>query len=147
MQAAQQVSHLVAHLALGAAQHENELVAAKAAHPVRRVQLLQKTRGGLLQQQVAHGMAEAVVHLLEAIDVQHQHSQTIALENGIGQLLLEQHAVGQAGDGVVVGQPLKLRLGAAQFSIALLQLALLAVDQGQEQAGQARTGQGEPEQR
>ncbi|MNE96426.1 hypothetical protein D3C80_1946280 [compost metagenome] len=55
-------------------------------------------------------MAEAVIDLLEAVDIQHQHRQAIALEDGSGQLLLEQHAIRQPSDGVVVGQALQLSL-------------------------------------
>jgi hypothetical protein len=51
------------------------------------VQFLQETRGGLLQQQVAHWVAEAVVHLLEAVDIEHQHGQAMALIDGRTQLL------------------------------------------------------------
>ncbi|MNP71177.1 hypothetical protein D3C76_1675240 [compost metagenome] len=63
-----------------------------------------------MQKQIAHGVAEAVIDLLEAVDIQHQHRQAIALEDGSGQLLLEQHAIRQPSDGVVVGQALQLGL-------------------------------------
>ncbi|MNN95002.1 hypothetical protein D3C81_2137390 [compost metagenome] len=55
-------------------------------------------------------MAEAVVDLFETVDVEYQHGQAVPLVDGLGQLPLEQHPVGQPGDGVVVGQALELRL-------------------------------------
>jgi hypothetical protein len=59
----------------------------------------------------------------------------------------EQHAVGQPGDGVVVGQPLQLGLVLTQLAVTQRQQALLAVELGDEQAEQAGGGQGKQEQR
>ncbi|MNJ46305.1 hypothetical protein D3C77_414330 [compost metagenome] len=92
-------------------------------------------------------MAEAVVHLLEAINVQQQHGQRLGLDEGAAQALLEQQSIGQAGDGVVVRQPFKLRLGLLELAIAHIDQVVAAVELGDEQAEQPGAGQGEQEQR
>ena len=71
----------------------------------------------------------------------------MAFGSGLGELLLEQHPVGQTGDGVVMRQAFQLRLRTLQLAVTLPQLALLAVDLCDEQAEQAAASQSEPEQR
>lgn len=60
-------------------------------------------------------MAEAVVDVLEAVEIEEQHGAMAVLDLGFveGQLqaVLEQHAVGQAGQRVMVGLVVEARLG------------------------------------
>ena len=89
-----------------------------AAEPRDRVGLADhglEARRGLLEQRVAGGVAAHVVDLLEAIEVEAQHRDLVAVAPRPRQRLLEavaeQHAVGQAGQRVVVGHEPDLRLG------------------------------------
>ena len=56
-----------------AGQQDDELVAAQAGHGVDVAQLLAQTLGDALQQLVADRVAEAVVDVLEAVQVEEQH--------------------------------------------------------------------------
>ena len=71
-----------------------------------------------LQELVAGVVAERVVDVLEAIEVEEQHGrlQTAALRqrDGLGEVLLQEHAVGQPGERVVVGEPPDLFLRRAR---------------------------------
>ncbi|MNI47441.1 hypothetical protein D3C73_1019610 [compost metagenome] len=72
-------------------------------HPVR----------GFLQHRVARGMAMQVVDRLEAVQVDGQEREGIAAALSHGQFaqdeFTEQHAVAQAGQGIVVRQVLGMR--------------------------------------
>ena len=98
-------------------QEHAELVPAQACHQVAARAAPSDSRGPIsLQELVAEVMAERVVDLLEVVEV-HQHHGRRSLPSApasamaVGQLLLEQHAVGQAREGVV--QRLVLVLGLA----------------------------------
>ena len=99
------------------AQHHDEFVAAEAAEQIVVAQVLVQAGGCGLQQRIAGGVAEAVVDVLEAIEIDEQHRQRGAavagLLDGLGGLLAQQHAVGQAGQQVVVGQQLDALIGFA----------------------------------
>ncbi len=60
-------------------------------------------------------MTQRVVDGLEAIEIDEMHRQLIAVAGatgqGLGQRLLEQHAVGQFGQRIIMGQAGDLRLG------------------------------------
>ncbi|MNQ63195.1 hypothetical protein D3C85_775690 [compost metagenome] len=103
---------------LQAWQQDNELVTAQACHGVDVTQLLLETCGNALEQQVAHRVAEAVVDVLEAVQVDEQHGALVVVVGGIGQgqlqAALEQQAVGQAGEWVVVRLVVEARLGVLQ---------------------------------
>lgn len=97
------------HLAGGARlQQQGELVAAHARHGVVVIHAGQQTQGHVLEHAVAGGMAEGVVDRLETIQVEeHQHHPGLlpfGLLQRVVQAVLEQCAVGQVGEGVVVGQ-------------------------------------------
>jgi hypothetical protein len=67
-----------------------------------------QARGHLAQQLIAGGVAQGVVDLLEAVQVDEQHRQLLVVArgggNGLVGLGLQQAAVGQAGQAVVEGQ-------------------------------------------
>ncbi|MNV16520.1 hypothetical protein D3C71_1072860 [compost metagenome] len=75
---------------------------------------MQAGRGGL-QQRITGGMAEAVVDVLEAVQVDEQHGQRGAaiarLLDGLRRLFTQQYPVGQAGQQIVVRQQLDAFVG------------------------------------
>ena len=89
-----------------------ELVAAQPGHRVAAPQHLAQARPHLAQQQVAGVVAERVVDLLEAVEVDQQQRGLLALAAGHDRLMravAQERAVGQAGERVV--QRLVLRPG------------------------------------
>ena len=86
-------------------QQHRELVAAQAGRGVGRAQAALEPPGGRDQQLVAGGVAEAVVDVLEVVQVDEQDGQVALARAGQGVLdpLGEQGAVGQAGQPVVEG--------------------------------------------
>ncbi|MCY1276714.1 hypothetical protein D9M70_253820 [compost metagenome] len=91
-----------------ARQQQGELVAAHARHGVVVAHATGQALGHFLEHAVAGGVAEGVVDRLEAVEVEeHQHHPFLVplgvLQGGV-QAVLEQRAVGQVGEGVVVGQ-------------------------------------------
>ncbi|MCY1448940.1 hypothetical protein D9M71_656540 [compost metagenome] len=127
-------------------ENKGKFIAAQPAQAILRFDDLHEARRGLLQQQVAHGMAEAVIDLLEAVDIQHQHRQALALVDFIEQLLMKAQAVGQAGDRIEMRQALQLRLGQLEFTVTQVDQVVAAVELGDEHAEQAGAGQGKQEQ-
>ena len=97
-------------------QHDGELVAAEARDGVLRAHALLQARGGGAQDAVAGGVAERIVDVLEAVQVEEQHRDAAALparaHDRARQPLRQQRAVGQAGQRVVVGQVAQFLLGA-----------------------------------
>ena len=81
-----------------------ELVAAEAGDGVAGAQVSSAARRRA-QQQVAVVVAERVVDLLEAVEVDHQHGELRGLARGeldrLVHAVVEEHAVGQFGDVVV----------------------------------------------
>ncbi|MNG93615.1 hypothetical protein D3C79_525870 [compost metagenome] len=95
---------------LSAHKQKGELVPPQAAETVLAIEHLHETRSSLLQQEVTHRMPKAVIDLLEAVNIQHQHRQTFVAIDGRLQALIEQQSVRQASNGVVMCQALQLRL-------------------------------------
>ena len=102
----------------GRGQQDRELVAAEPGDRVALADAFLQALGELHQQQVADVVAERVVDLLEAVEVEQQQRQRLAgARRGaqrLGQAVLEQQAVGQPGQRVVhrlMAQPALLRLG------------------------------------
>ncbi len=88
-------------------QHE-ELVTAQAGEAAAPLQAARDALGHHLQQAVAGVLTEALVHPPEAVEVEQQH-RGLALAGGgalhrLLQPLHEELAVGEAGEGIVVGQ-------------------------------------------
>ena len=97
-------------------QYHGELVPAQARDGVLVADgLLQARRRGA-QDAVAGGVAERVVDVLEAVQIEEQHRDTRAVAprpyDGARQPLRQQRAVRQAGERVVVGQVAQFLLGA-----------------------------------
>ena len=95
-----------------AAQHD-ELVPAEPADGVAGPGGAGQPRGDLPQQVVAGVVAEGVVDVLEAVDVEEEHrhrAAVVLLELGVDELV-QVGAVGQLGEGVVAGPPVRGALG------------------------------------
>ena len=92
-----------------------ELVAAQAGHGVAFAHAAAQPLGGHAQQGVAQRVAQGVVDGLEAVQVDEVDGQLITVASaagqGVGEVLLEEDAVGQLGQRVVVRQPRDLGLG------------------------------------
>jgi hypothetical protein len=102
----------------GARRHERELVAADAREAVGRADLGRRVRGELAQHAVAGAVAEAVVDLLERVDVDQQQREA---RLGAGQRVvergLERAPVGEPGQRVLVGHPALVALGLDQAAL------------------------------
>ncbi len=114
----------------GVRQQDGELVAAHPGQEVARPQGLLQARTHQRQQVVADGVPEAVVDLLEPVQVDH-HDRAPAVVGAVDralQLLGEPAPVGQARERVVVGLPGQLLqaqlLGRAQLGVLDHQRAL-----------------------
>ena len=88
-------------------QHD-ELIAAQTRHRVARAHALLDALSHLLEQRVACFVPERVVDDLETVEVDEQHGKLAAVTprrlEGHIQHLAERHAVGQAGQAIVIGQ-------------------------------------------
>ena len=89
-------------------QQHDELVAALPADGVGARTHSHQAFGDGLQQLVADRMAERIVDVLEAIQIEEQHRDLLAVARRQGDRLadavVQQHAVGQAGQEVVLGR-------------------------------------------
>ena len=96
-------------LGIGAGQQQHELIAAQAGHGVFFAHHGPQALGDLLEQGVAHLVAQRVIDVLEAVQVQKDHCQGAAVGLGRGDCglaaLCQQCPVGQAGQRVVVRHP------------------------------------------
>ena len=104
--------------ALGAAQpllDQRELVATQPGPGVRGARHGGEPARHLAQERVADRVAQGVVDLLEVVEVEQHHRHGIAAAPGArqrsGQPIVEQHAVGQAGQGIMQCQVADLLLG------------------------------------
>ena len=90
---------------LDAREQDAELVAAEAGDGVGLAQRVPQPARDLLEQQVAHVMAERVVDLLEVVEVHDHHHGGLAAAaagaDGLVDAVAEQLAVRQAGERVV----------------------------------------------
>ena len=95
-------------------QEDGELIAAEAGERVLGIEVTAQPAAEREQHAVADDEAEALVHVLEAVDVDEEHGGTVGLAlagagDGALQAIHEQLAVGKAGQAVmhrVVDQPL-----------------------------------------
>ncbi|HRH28702.1 MAG TPA: hypothetical protein PKV17_07975, partial [Aquabacterium sp.] len=96
-------------------QHQQELVAAQAPQGVLLAHTLAQSLGHHLEQQVARGVSQAVVDGLEVVQVDEDHAHQRLMSarqvHGMVQPLMDHGAVGQLGQGVVVGHARQARLG------------------------------------
>ena len=90
---------------LDADEHDAELVAADPRHGVDLAHAGAEPHRDLLEQEIARGMAEGVVDVLEAVEVEKQQGRHVAPAADAGDRLLEpleqQNPVGQPGQRVV----------------------------------------------
>ncbi len=97
-------------------QQQGELIAAQARQGVAVITQLQKALGNQLQQLVTGIVAQAVVDAFEPVQVDKQQRQLAVLTTGTRhrrvQALGQQQAIGQLGQGVMVGQVVNFFLGA-----------------------------------
>ena len=111
-----------------AGEQYDKFIAAQAGHRVFLADAAFQAGGDHLQHGIAEGVAERIVDVLEVVEVEKQQrtAQVVALEQGnlLAQAVHQQGAIGQVGQGVVVGQVLDLCLG-------LLEVADVAGDQQQ----------------
>ncbi|KQV49488.1 hypothetical protein ASC95_18005 [Pelomonas sp. Root1217] len=133
---------------------QHELVAANASHGVGVARRDPQTRGDLFEHRVAGSMAERVVDRLEAVkvDEQHGHLAGIALRDlfpgarmtlkRMRQTVLEQHAVGQAGERVLERSSPQLLVGRLQLHVRDLQRAAHAGVERRREQGHRQQGDG-----
>ena len=112
-------------LRLDVALHDGELVAAEPRHQIRAPDGALQAVGHALQQRIANGVAEGVVHAFEIVEIDPVNGNAIwRLDPGehVLELLAEMIAVRDLGQRVVAGEPGDLLLGAALFGDVLLQI-------------------------
>ena len=101
-------------LAVDIFQQHDEFVAAQARQGIAFAQARRQLRRHLLQQFVADMVAQGVVHVLEAVEVDKQDGQLFGAargaQQGVLQAVVEQQAVRQRGERIVVGQVVELFL-------------------------------------
>ncbi len=106
--------HRARAFAIGAGQHDRELVATEARHGVAIAQRSAQPVGDLAQHRVAGDVTERVVDALEAVEVEQQHRQPAAGGARRAQRLLDARhqprAVRQAGERILVGEAQHLLL-------------------------------------
>ena len=100
-------------------EQEHELVAAQPGDRVRLAALALQPAGHLDEQGVADIVAEGVVDSLEAVQIEekdrHPAAPPLGLDHRLSEPVAEQQPVGQAGEGIVMGQPVEVRLAGAQL--------------------------------
>ena len=89
---------------LQALEGHDELVAAQARERVALADAALHARGDLLEQQVADLVAERVVDVLEAVEVDEQQRERLPAaarsDDALLEAVVEQHAVGQIGERI-----------------------------------------------
>ena len=85
--------------------HQHELVAAQARQGVFLAHLATQPLRHLLQELIAHGVAKGVVEVLEVVQIDEQQGAflvaALVARQSLLQALLQQAAIGQAGERVV----------------------------------------------
>ena len=87
--------------------HDGEFVTAEPRNRVGLPQAIEQAFGDGLQQAVADGMPERVVHRLELIEIETMERQQLTparICEGLFELLVEQHAIGQVGQCIMMGE-------------------------------------------
>ena len=98
--------HLIGGVKLGdTLLEQRELVAAESGPGIAGASEATQTSGDLSQQRIARGMAEAIVDLLELVEVEqhYRHASAVAAcpSECVPEAVVEQHPVREAGEGVV----------------------------------------------
>ena len=101
-----------------ALQDDRELVAAQPRHQIAGAHATGDALRDGLEQEIARFMTQGVVDDLEAVEVQEQDGVTAGIDRPPreqrDQALPEQHAVGEAGQGIMKGEPPHALFGAAR---------------------------------
>ena len=116
---------------VGVLDQHGELVAAEPRRKIAGADDALDARADLREQLVARVVAPAVVHRLEAVEIDVQHGEPvplIVLGQSLGQALDEVEAVREPGERVVVGLVLQLFLQLGDFGERVLQPAVLEQD-------------------
>ena len=100
----------------------DEFVSAGTGHGVRSAHATLQAFGNLLEQHVATGMPDTVIHVLETIQIQEQECNILpvarGMSDGLFQAVMEQQAIGQPGECVIMRQPVDILLGIPAFQFA-----------------------------
>lgn len=100
--------------ALQAREQDNEFIAAQSGDGVDIAQVFLQPLGDALEQQVPDRVSKAVIDVLETVQIKKQHCADAlrfgAVSKGCLQAVLEQCAVRQTGQWVVVRLIVELRL-------------------------------------
>src|SRR5229473_612279 len=85
---------------------DHEFVSALAADRVRTAYSRQQSLGNGLKKLVADGMSQRIVDVFETIQIQKDHGNRVVLAvsqgNGLRDSVVEQHAIGEIGDKIVL---------------------------------------------
>ena len=87
---------------------DDKFVTAHAADDVAFAEAGAKAEGGSLEEAIAGVVAEGVVDVLEAVEVEHEDGDAALVaggeSDGLGDAVLEEGAIGEAGEAVVEGE-------------------------------------------
>src|SRR5258708_88542 len=101
-----------------ALQQNSEFIAAEAGSGVTFAQIDEQAPADFLEQQVAGGMAETVIDLLEAVEIQTKQRGRIILarrRQHLVETLIEQQSIWKLGQDIVLRQELDTGFGAPSF--------------------------------
>ena len=117
-QAARHLDRVLGLLAAGL--EDGEFVAAEAGHDVAVAQVAAQALGHLAEQLVAGGMAQRVVHALEAVEIEAEHRdrrlRLLGELEGEQEVVVQLGAVGEPGERVVMGEEADALLGLAALA-------------------------------
>ena len=96
-------------------EQDHELIAPEACGRIHGANRVTEALCGLAQQFVARPVSERVVDELESVEVDHQNREfmrmPLRLNDGLGNAVIEQQAVRQAGERIVGGEMAQLPVG------------------------------------
>ena len=119
-------------------EHDDEFVAAHADDDVRGTHRGAHALGDFLQQLVADFVTARVVDVLEAVEVEEQHREHLAVflpaRDRLGQVRLQEQPVRQPGQVIVIGEFVEALLVGEQLCLRFLSLGQVAHQVGHEPA-------------
>ncbi len=119
-------------------QDHDELVASHANDDIRGTHRRAHALGDFLQQLVAHFVAARVVDVLETIQVEEQHREHLpgflAARERLGQVRLQEQAVRQSREVIVIGELVEPLLVGEQLGLRLLSFGKIAHQIGDQAA-------------
>src|SRR6266403_2209396 len=106
--------------------HNRELIAAQPCNHVCRAHAVAQPIGDAFEKTISNRMPQRVIDALESVKINKKDRKRFAAApnslQGLIQLLSKQRTVPQAGQGVVVGDVVRLRLGPFTLSYFVSQL-------------------------